>query len=89
MALRFVHYDPVLRSHLVRKERSTDGRERYVAWFPDLEGCRAQAEKDDEAVALLYDLLPRYVAAMRALGGSVARTYTDLKPAIRATFRLC
>lgn len=82
-----VQYDRVLRSHFVKKERGTNGADLYVAWFPGLEGCRAESSKDDggaEAVGMLYELLPRYLEALRAVGVSEEslRTALDQAPGI-------
>jgi hypothetical protein len=91
--MEFVTYESVLRSFHVRRERSTDGKDRCVAWFPDLEGCRAQVEGTDKgatdaAVQTLYALLPRYIAALRELGVSGLGLYTELAqtPNVIATF---
>lgn len=76
--MSFVQYRAVITSHLVRREPSTDGTDRFVAWFPDMPGCRAQGNTDVEAVQRLYDILPRYRASLRSLGVSDEAMRTEL-----------
>ena len=79
----YVKYESILRSHLVRKERSTDGKDRYVAWFPQLEGCRVQGDTAEAAVEMLYEILPAYIAGLRAVGAPESRIGSDLENADR------
>jgi predicted RNase H-like HicB family nuclease len=77
MSMEFLKYDSMLRPHLVRREMCTDGIERWAAWFPDLPGCRSQSNvSDSEAVEMLYDLLPKYVEALKAIGVSPEMIHT-------------
>ena len=62
-------------AHQVMKEMSTDGRERYVAWLVEHQGCRAQGESAEQAVATLFAVLPAYLRALD-VGNEAPRTKT-------------
>ena len=65
-----VKYQSTLRAHILERQMCTDGKQRWVAFFPDFPNCRAQGETDAEAIRNLYEVYPRYREAMKALGVS-------------------
>lgn len=52
--------------------------ELFVAWFPSIPGLRTQDVTADAAVRSLFELLPRFHAAMRAMGVTVFESFTEL-----------
>ena len=65
-------------TYLVREEPSTDGKVRFVAWFPSIPNLRVQAEDELSAVSELQATLPDYLNALRAVGGVGRSPTTDL-----------
>lgn len=82
--MEFVRYDSMIRAHVLDKQMCTDGKQRWVAFFPDFPKCSAQGDTDVEAVQRLYELYPRYREAMKALGVSDQGLKTGMKPASSA-----
>jgi hypothetical protein len=59
--------EELVRAYLVRKERTTNGVECYVAWFPGADGCKSQAGDERAAIESLYELYPRFAAVVGEL----------------------
>jgi hypothetical protein len=66
---------------VVREEPATDGSTLYVAWVLNYEGCTGHGATAEEAVEMLRDVLPRFLAAMEEIGAeAVARSRTGSAP---------
>lgn len=73
-------------AYQIVKEESPTGSI-FVAWFPQIPGLRAQAILEAEAVNSLFELLPRYLEAMKAIGAEIGEPKTELTKTV-ASFTL-
>ena len=73
-------------AYQIVKEESPAGTI-FVAWFPQLPGLRTQAAQESEAVNSLFELLPRYLEAMKTIGAEIGEPTTELSETV-ASFTL-
>lgn len=64
-------------SYNVTREETPKGSI-FVAWFPELPGLRAQADSQENAVESLFELLPRFRAAMDEIGVPVEQPAKEI-----------